>query len=636
MLVPLNKNSNGVVSMARPAPIGETGGSLPNPRLLIVDDIADNRTILARRFQRRNFDVIEADCGERALALIDADSFDVVLLDVIMPDMSGLEVLRKIRATHSGAELPVIMVTANNTSTDIVGALEVGANDYVAKPVDFAVALARVNVQVERKRASEALARAYEALNQTNEQLEQRVAERTAQLSEINHQLKSEIASREISEARSQYLAFHDALTGLGNRMLFREELQKALTDARLTGQRLAILFIDLDGFKNVNDTLGHSIGDALLKALSVRMRDNLPEDVKIARLGGDEFAVMQAPSDRVDHAISLANAIIEIVNQPCRIDNHTLLVSASIGIAVSNRGDDSVENLLKCADLAMYRAKADGRGSAGPGTFRMFDPQMDVAAQEALRMKSEMRQALMSGGFELHYQPLVSMETRQVTGFEALLRWPHEDRGMISPAEFIPVAEDTGLIVQLGEWVLREACSEAMNWPDHIRIAVNLSPVQFCRGNLVSVVVNALAATGLTPSRLELEITEAVLLDRTERNVQILQQLRELGVRISMDDFGTGFSSLSYLRSFPFDKIKIDQSFVENLSNDGRSQTIVSAIAGLGLSFGMSTAAEGVETEEQMECLGIKGCTEVQGRFYSMPVPASKVSALLDSINES
>ena len=226
-------------------------------------------------------------------------------------------------------------------------------------------------------------------------------------------------------------------------------------------------------------------------------------------------------------------------------------------------------------------------------------------------------------------------METRQVTGFEALLRWPHAERGMISPAEFIPVAEDTGLIVQLGEWVLREACFEAMKWPEQIRIAVNLSPVQFHRGNLVAMVVNALAATGLAPSRLELEITEAVLLDRTERNVQILQQLREIGVRISMDDFGTGFSSLSYLRSFPFDKIKIDQSFVENLSNDGRSQTIVSAITGLGLSFGMSTAAEGVETEEQMECLGVKGCTEVQGRFYSMPVPASKVSALLKTINE-
>ena len=516
MAIPLNKSSASVVSTAQPAPFADAKAAGPNPRILIVDDIADNRIILARRFQRRNFDVVEADCGVRALEIIDSESFDVVLLDVIMPDMSGLEVLRKIRATRSSAALPVIMVTANNTSTDIVGALEIGANDYVAKPVDFAVALARVNVQVERKRASEALAFAYDALNETNERLEQRVVERTAQLSEINQQLKNEIANREISEARSQYLAFHDALTGLGNRMLFREELQNALKVSRLTHEKLAILFIDLDGFKNVNDTLGHSIGDALLKALSVRMRDNLPENVLIARLGGDEFAVMQAPCNKPEQAISLANKIVEIVNQPCRVENHNLLVSASIGIAVSGGGEESVENLLKCADLAMYRAKADGRGSAGPGTLRVFDPEMDTAAQAALRLKSEMRQALMTGGFQLHYQPLVSMETRQVTGFEALLRWPHAERGMIPPAEFIPVAEDTGLIVQLGEWVLRQTCAEAMSWPAMVRIAVNLSPVQFQRGNLVAVVVSALAASGLAPSRLELEITEAVLLDRT------------------------------------------------------------------------------------------------------------------------
>jgi len=635
MLNPVVKGPVGLVSTARPAPIVASSDAGPNPRILIVDDIADNRIILARRFQRRNFDVIEADCGMRALELLASDTFDAVLLDVIMPDMSGLEVLRKIRASHSSTALPVIMVTANNTSTDIVSALEVGANDYVAKPVDFAVALARVNVQVERKRASEALVAAYDALNQTNERLEQRVVERTAQLSEINQQLKTEIANREVSEARSQYLAFHDALTGLGNRMLFREELQNALKVSQLTHERLAILFIDLDGFKNVNDTLGHSIGDALLKALSVRMRDNLPENVSIARLGGDEFAVMQAPSGKPEQAISLANKIIEIINKPCRIDNHNLLVSASIGIAVSNADGETVENMLKCADLAMYRAKADGRGSAGPGTLRMFDPAMDVAAQAALRLKSEMRHALMTGGFELYYQPLVSMETRQVTGFEALLRWPHAERGMIPPGEFIPVAEDTGLIVPLGEWVLREACMEAMKWPGQVRIAVNLSPVQFQRGSLVAIVVGALAASGLPASRLELEITEAVLLDRTERNVMILQQMRELGVKISMDDFGTGFSSLSYLRSFPFDKIKIDQSFIQNLSNDGRSQTIVSAITGLGLSFGMSTAAEGVETEEQMECLVVKGCTEVQGRFFSMPVPSSQVAALLEKINE-
>jgi EAL domain-containing protein (putative c-di-GMP-specific phosphodiesterase class I) len=244
------------------------------------------------------------------------------------------------------------------------------------------------------------------------------------------------------------------------------------------------------------------------------------------------------------------------------------------------------------------------------------------------------MRNALMNGDFDVHYQPIISIDSRRVTGFEALARWDHQERGWIPPSEFIPVAEDTGLIVQLGEWVLRKACTEATAWPSAVKVAVNLSPVQFKAGNLVAIVVNALASSGLEPSRLELEITEMVLLDKTERNTTTLQQLRELGVRISMDDFGTGFSSLSYLRNFPFDKIKIDQSFVNNLAHDGRSQTIVSAIAGLGLSFGMATTAEGVETEEQMECVVVKGCTEVQGKIYSMPVPGAEVLPLIRAIN--
>jgi EAL domain-containing protein (putative c-di-GMP-specific phosphodiesterase class I) len=301
----------------------------------------------------------------------------------------------------------------------------------------------------------------------------------------------------------------------------------------------------------------------------------------------------------------------------------------------VSGGAGETVENLLKCADLAMYQAKSDGREQLGPGTFRVFDPEMDVAAQAALRLKNEMRIALMNGGFHANYQPLVSIETRQVTGFEALLRWTHDERGVIPPSVFIPIAESTGLIVQLGEWVLREACREAMTWPSNIKIAVNLSPVQFQKGDLVATVVRALGESRLPANRLELEITEAVLLDRSDRNVQILERLRALGVRISMDDFGTGFSSLSYLRNFPFDKIKIDQSFVRNLSSDGRSLTIVSAITGLGQSFGMSTVAEGVATEDQMDCLVLKGCTEAQGEFYSMPVPASEVPELLKRINQ-
>jgi diguanylate cyclase (GGDEF)-like protein len=600
------------------------------PRILVVDDIADNRAILARRFQKRNFEVVEADSGPTALELIAAGSFDIILLDVMMPDMDGLEVLRRIRAKHSPEALPVIMVTANNQSADIVEALELGANDYVAKPVEFTIALARVNAQVKRKLASEALASANLALNESNERLEERISERTVRLTEANQQLKSEMAARRHSEARTQYLAYHDALTGLGNRLLFREELERAIGEARAAGESVAILFVDLDGFKSVNDTHGHSVGDALLKALGDRLRDGLGATALIARLGGDEFAILQVSTKQPSGAMALAGQIDELVSAPCRIENYTLAVGASIGVAVSDRGCDDVEFLLKAADLAMYRAKADGGGA-----YRVFDPEMDAAAQTALRLKMDLRNALANGDFSLWYQPIVAMDTKRVTTCEALLRWNHPERGWIMPGEFIPLAEETGLIVQLGEWVLRRACAEAVGWPPSINVAVNLSPAQFQRGKLVETVFSALAASGLDAARLELEITESVLLANSERNVATLNQLRELGVRVSMDDFGTGFSSLSYLRNFPFDKIKIDQSFIRDLLDDNRSQTIVGAIAGLGLSFGMKTTAEGVETEEQMRCLIGKGCTEVQGFYYSRPVPSNAVIAMIRRINE-
>jgi len=604
------------------------GHALVRPRLLIVDDIGDNRVLLTRRFQRRGFDVVEADSGLRAIELIDTNTFDLVLLDVMMPGIDGIETLRRIRSRISASTLPVIMVTAKSESDNIVDALEIGANDYVTKPVDFAVALARVNVQISRKRAEEQAALANMELRKANEDLESRVEERTRRLVDANQRLKVEIADREESEARSQYLAYHDSLTGLGNRLLFKEQLEQTLKDALGPPHPLAVLFLDLDGFKVVNDTLGHSIGDLLLKSVATKLRDILPQTDRIARLGGDEFAILQISAGQPSSSIALAEKIIEVVGLPCSIEGHDVTVGASVGIAVAHPGEMNSEAFLKSADLAMYSAKSDGRG-----TYRMFDPEMDAIVQARRILERDMRTALAQDGFKLFYQPLVNLQTRKVTAFEALMRWQHPERGMVPPAEFIPVAEEMGLIVQLGEWALRQACAEAMEWSDGICVSVNLSPLQFSKGNLVSTVMNALASSRLPASRLELEITESVLLEKSERNLAVLNQLRDLGVRISMDDFGTGYSSIGYLRSFPFDKIKIDKSFVRDLLVDEGSLAIVRAIAALGVSFGMITTAEGVETEEQMRCLNLEGCIEVQGYLYSKPVPANEIGALLDHL---
>jgi diguanylate cyclase (GGDEF)-like protein len=604
------------------------GSAGRRPRLLIVDDIGDNRAVLTRRFQRRGFDVVEAESGLAAIELICESAFDLVLLDVMMPEIDGIETLKRIRSQKSASALPVIMVTAKSESDNIVDALELGANDYVTKPVDFAVALARVNNQISRMRAEQQVALANEELRKANEDLERRVEERTNRLFDANQRLKAEIAGREELQAKSQYLAYHDSLTGLGNRLLFKEQLEEALKDVSAIPYPLAILFLDLDGFKAVNDTLGHSIGDLLLKSIATRLRDVIGQADRIARLGGDEFAILQISVPQPNSAISLAEEIIDIVGHPCSIDGHDVTVGASVGIVVAQPGDTNAEGLLKSADLAMYSAKADGRG-----TYRMFDPEMDVIVQARRLLERDMRTALAQDGFALFYQPLINLQTKKVTAFEALMRWDHPERGQVPPSEFIPVAEEMGLIVQLGEWALRQACAEAMKWPDPICVSVNLSPVQFLKGNLVSTVMSALAASGLPASRLELEITESVLLEKSERNIAVLNQLRELGVRIAMDDFGTGYSSIGYLRSFPFDKIKIDQSFVRDLLVDKGSLAIVRAISGLGVSFGMVTTAEGVETVDQMQCLSLEGCVEVQGYLFSKPVPASQIVGLLEKL---
>jgi diguanylate cyclase (GGDEF)-like protein len=595
------------------------------PRLLVVDDIRENRNILARRFQRQGFAVSEAENGRVALGMIEEQTFDIVLLDVMMPEISGLEVLKRLRQTRSPDVLPVIMVTAKSQSEDVAEALELGANDYVTKPVDFTIALARVNAQLVRRRARAAASATNEALNVANRELEERVAERTSKLREANERLQAEIAQREQWQAELEHLAHHDALTGLANRVLFRKQLEEALAAANRDGTQVAVLFVDLDEFKVVNDSLGHSVGDGLLRALAARLRECLKGGDKVARLGGDEFGIIQVAEQQPVGATALARRLLELVTQPVSIEGHQIYVGLSIGIAVASTSDRDPEQLLSNADMAMYSAKAQGRG-----TFRFFEPAMDVAARARRALEIDLRAALAGGEFEVYYQPLLSLKTEEVTGFEALLRWKHPQRGFVPPAEFIPVAEEMGLILQIGDWVLERACADAVSWPGEQRIAVNVSPIQFKNGRLVEAVARALSSSGLKPSRLELEITEAVLLEKAQSNLAVLSDLRELGVRICMDDFGTGYSNLSYLRDFHFDKIKIDQSFVRDVSQREQSLATIRAVAALGISLGLVTTAEGVETEDQLKCLKEAGCTEVQGFLFSPARPAAEAPGII------
>jgi diguanylate cyclase (GGDEF)-like protein len=420
-------------------------------------------------------------------------------------------------------------------------------------------------------------------------------------------------------------MAHHDGLTNLPNRDFFQDRLRQALERGETAHLRVAVLCVDLDLFKNVNDAFGHPMGDRLLKAVAARLKDEVRGDNVVARLGGDEFAIVLACNVSPNEVSDFSDRLIRLLSDRYVIDGCELVVGASIGIALSPGDGTSSEELTRNADMALYRAKADGGG-----VHRFFEREMDRQAQKRRDMELDLRRAFANGEFELHYQPLVDIVSDQINGFEALLRWQHPEKGMISPAEFIPVAEDIGLIVALGEWVLRQACTEAAKWPAVVKVAVNLSPVQFRSRNLVQAVISALAHSGLSPLRLELEITESVFLAETETNLAILHQLRELGVSISMDDFGTGYSSLSYLRSFPFDKIKIDRSFIKDLAERSDCVAIVRAISSLGRSLNITTTAEGVETVDQLDWLRAEGCNQVQGFLFSAARPAAEVEQLL------
>ena len=436
-----------------------------------------------------------------------------------------------------------------------------------------------------------------------------------------------DVTERHKAQARVAHMARHDSLTDLPNRTLFREQMVEGLNNVAVAGGQMAVLCFDLDNFKTVNDRLGHAAGDRLLRWVAARLKEHVGEHDTVARLGGDEFAVLQR-GPQPQSAEALARRLVEIIGHPAPLESQSVHTGVSVGIAMAPDHGLDCDELLRCADLALYRAKARGRG-----TWQLFEPAMEAEARSRHALEHDLRVALERGEFNLVFQPQVRLASSELTGFEALLRWRHPSRGLVSPAEFIPLAEETGLIVPIGEWVLRNACATAASWPD-VTVAVNLSPVQFRARGLVALVTNALAEAGLPPQRLELEVTETALLDDSEATVSILHQLRTLGVRISLDDFGVGYSSLSYLRKFPFDCIKIDRSFVGTLVESPESVAIVRTIASLGAVLGVETTAEGVETIEQLDFVRECGCTAVQGYYFGRPCPASDVSHTIATLN--
>jgi diguanylate cyclase (GGDEF)-like protein len=438
-----------------------------------------------------------------------------------------------------------------------------------------------------------------------------------------------DITEQRRNQDQISHMAHYDALTDLPNRAQFFDKMGGFLEHAP-DGAAFAVLSIDLDHFKSVNDTLGHPIGDELLIAAANRMRRCVRDGDIVARLGGDEFAILQLSFDRPRDATSLASRLIDTVSTPYQINGHQVVVGTSVGIAIAPDDGTVPDQLIKNADLALYRSKAEG-GNA----YCFFEAQMDARMQERRSIEIDLRKALANREFALNYQPIVSLKTGAVKTCEALIRWHQPERGLVPPLEFIPIAEETGLICPIGDWVLNQACSDAMAWPEDIAVAVNVSPVQFKAGDLFRAVAGALEKSGLPASRLELEITESVLMHDSSETLAVLHKLKDIGIRIAMDDFGTGYSSIGYLRSFPFDRIKIDQSFVSDLPEREESLAILRAVVGLGSSLRIVTTAEGVETQDQLELLKSEGCADVQGHFFSIPRPAEEIKELLSSLRD-
>jgi diguanylate cyclase (GGDEF)-like protein len=554
--------------------------------LLLVDDEAMNRDALSRRLARRGYTVLTAESGAAALEMVGAHRVDAVLLDVMMPGMSGLETLRRLRESRSVSDLPVIMVTAKDRTEDVVEALDLGANDYVTKPIDFPIALARIRTQVTARRA--------------------------------------------------------DPLTGLPNRAMFMDRVDRLIAScATSPAASFAVLFLDIDRFKIVNDSLGHLAGDELLVGVARRLEQSLRAtdavsravgEHTLARLGGDEFTVLLHGVRSAAEASGVAERLLTAVARPFDIQGSEVVVSISIGLVMNDLRYQRAEDMVRDADTAMYHAKAEGKAR-----FSVFDTSMLAAIEERMQLESDLRLALAREELHLYYQPIMELATGRLCGFEALLRWHHPQRGVVSPSTFVPAAEEMGLIVSIGLWAIREACQQMRTWarefPEcaELTINVNLSARQCMHADLVPNVRRILEETGLPAERLKLEITEGIVLENSEGVIDVLNALRALGVQLGLDDFGTGYSALSYLRQFPFQTLKIDRSFVDSMQADGSTE-IIKAIVSLADGLAMDVTAEGIETAQQVSDLRDLECQYGQGFFFFKPLTKEDARAVLRS----
>jgi diguanylate cyclase (GGDEF)-like protein/PAS domain S-box-containing protein len=683
-------------------------------RLLIVDDNEMNRDMLARRLSRKGYEIGLADTAQGLVERVKEDHVDLVLLDIEMPEISGIDALRILRKAYSPTELPVIMVTAKNQSEDIIAALDLGANDYLTKPIDFPVAVARIGTQLSHKRAQEALKESEEryalAARGSNDGLwdwnlaanvvhfsprwkvmlgyqENEIGDKPEEWFDRIHdadraRVKGELAahqSRQTPHFESEHRMLHkdgtfrwmlsrglaiygengnalrmagsqtditegkvsDPLTGLPNRLLFIDRLSRLIKHAkRRKNQSFAVLFMDLDGFKMINDSMGHLIGDQLLVAVAARLEKclratdtlaRLGETFTVARLGGDEFTVLLDDLKDPNDAKTAAERLMKALSAPFVLGGKEVFTSVSIGIALSSPNYEQPDEILRDADTAMYRAK-----SLGKARYEVFDADMRASVMARLQLETDLRRALERGEFSNYYQPIVDLASGDIAGFEALLRWRHPTRGLLGPGEFIGVAEETGLIRELGWWNLGEACRQISEWRasskahEHLTISVNLSAKQFLQPNLVQEIGSLLKESGLPPEALKLEITESTVMGDPSAAVEMLQQIKALGIRLAIDDFGTGYSSLSYLHRFPLDTLKIDRSFISDISAEGEGMEIARTILPMANNLRLDVIAEGVETIEQVLLLKKLQCKYGQGFFFSRPLSAEGITALL------